>query len=312
MALNTPLFATACTTGAFTYVGQPFTYAVAPVLTVTAQALGGATTQNYAGTLFRLSNASLTGRTYTPTPSSPGLTLTGLPATTTDPAIVATGLGTGTLTFNAGSGIAFTRGGAVAPFSANIALAINVIDLDGVIATNPVNPVTFGATSGIQFSTGSSQYYGRLFLRDSLGSELLDLPIPLVTQYYLNSTQGFGTNSNDSCTTAAAIAFSNYQLNLSSGQTCVRDSGNPGSSGQGCAAAASSRYSPVASAGAFNLILAAPGAGNSGALTVAAAAPTWLQYLWNVSSGSNSSPTGMATFGMFPGSPSRVYQREVY
>ena len=312
VALNTPLFATACTTGAFTYVGQPFTYAVAPVLTVTAQALGGATTQNYAGTLFRLSNASLTGRTYTPTPSSPGLTLTGLPATTTDPAIVATGLGTGTLTFNAGSGIAFTRGGAVAPFSANIALAINVIDLDGVIATNPVNPVTFGATSGIQFSTGSSQYYGRLFLRDSLGSELLDLPIPLVTQYYLNSTQGFGTNSNDSCTTAAAIAFSNYQLNLSSGQTCVRDSGNPGVSGQGCAVAASSRYSPTAAAAAFNLILGAPGTGHSGALTITATAPAWLQYLWNAGSGMNSNPTGLATFGVFNGSPSRIYQREAY
>ena len=308
-ALNTPVFGTACAAGGFGYVGQPFGYTVAPVVTVTATAVGGATTQNYTGSLMRLTNSSLTGRAYTPTPASPALTLSGLPATGSDPAIADLGTGLSTLTFSAGSGISFTRGSASSPFSANIALSINVVDLDGASASNPV---TFGAGSGIAFSTGANQYYGRLYLRSSLGSELLDLQTPLTTQYYLNATQGFVANTSDVCTAAPTLTFSNYLLNLQSGETCVRDSGNPGSSGQGCAAAASSRYSPVASAGAFNLILAAPGAGNSGALTVAAAAPTWLQYLWNVSSGSNSSPTGMATFGMFPGSPSRVYQREVY
>jgi hypothetical protein len=78
------------------------------------------------------------------------------------------------------------------------------------------------------------------------------------------------------------------------------------------AAAPSLRYLATASAGDFHLVLAAPGAGNSGALTVTAAAPAWLQYLWNVSSGSNSSPAAMATFGIFPGPASRVYEREVY
>lgn len=187
------------------------------------------------------------------------------------------GTGQSTLTFSAGTGISFTRGSAIAPFS-----------------------------------TGASQYYGRLSLRSALGSELLDLPMLLATQYYLGTTQGFATNTNDSCTAAAPIAFSTYVLNLQAGETCVRDSGKPGVSGQGCAAAASSSYSATASAGNFNLILAAPGAGNSGALTVTATAPTWLQYLWNTASGANSNPTGMATFGIYPGSASRVYQREVY
>ena len=45
-ALNTPVFATGCAAGAFSYVGQPLGYTVAPVMTVTAQALGGATTRN--------------------------------------------------------------------------------------------------------------------------------------------------------------------------------------------------------------------------------------------------------------------------
>ena len=314
-SLNTPVFGTGCSAGAFTYLGQPFTYTVAPVITVTAQAYGGATTQNYTGSLWRLTNASLAGRNYTPTPATPSLVTTGLPSTATDPAIVDAGssggtAGNGTLTFSAGSGLSFLRGTPIVPISANVALSINVIDLDGAAASNPV---TFGSGSGISFSTGASQYYGRLALRNATGSELLDLPMSLTTQYYASAATGFTTNTADSCSAAPSIAFSGYQMNLTSGKTCVRDSGNPGVSGAGCSAAAGSAYRSTALAGDFNLILAAPGSGYNGALNVTAT-PTasWLQYLWSASSGTNSSPSGEATFGVFPGSASRIYQREVY
>jgi MSHA biogenesis protein MshQ len=310
VAQNAPVFATGCAAGNFTYIGQPFTYSIAPVLTVTAQALGGATTQNYSGSLFRLTNASLTGRAYTPTPASPALTLTGLPATTVDPAIVSLGSGQGTLTFSAGTGISFTRGSAIAPLTANVALSINVIDLDAVSATT--NPITVGAGTGILFSTSAVQYYGRLALRSALGSELLDLPVSLTTQYYLNGTQGFTPNTADACSAAPAIAFSNYLLNLSVGETCVRDSGSPGVSGAGCAAVSATPYAATAVGGGFNLVLAAPGSGNNGALTLTATPPLWLQYVWNASSGLNSAPLGNATFGGFAGPASRIYQLEVY
>jgi MSHA biogenesis protein MshQ len=307
---NTPVFATGCAAGNFTYLGQPFTYSIAPLITVTAQALGGATTQNYSGSLFRLTNASLTGRAYTPTPASPALTLTGLPAPTSDPAIVSLGAGHGTLTFSAGTGISFTRGSAIAPMTANVGLSINVIDLDAVSATT--NPITFGAGTGILFSTSAVQYYGRLVLRSALGSELLDLPVSLTAQYYVNGTQGFTANTADACSAAPAIVFSNYSLNLSVGETCVRDSGSPGVSGAGCAAASATPYAATAIAGGFNLALAAPGSGNNGALTLTATPPLWLEYLWNASSGSNAAPSGNASFGEFSGPASRIYQREVY
>jgi MSHA biogenesis protein MshQ len=286
---------------------------VAPVITVTAQSLAGTTTLNYTGSLFRLTNASLIGRTYTPTPASPTLTTTGLPATTSDPAIVSSGGGVGTLTFSTGTGLLFTRGAPIAPLSANIALSINVIDLDSVAATT--NPVTFGAGSGIPFTTtGNTQYYGRLALRDALGSELLDLPMSLTTQYYLSATQGFTPNTADVCTVAPAIAFSNPLQNVTVAEMCVRDTGSPGVSGAGCPTAASSalQYDPVAVAGGFNLILAAPGSGNNGAITVTATPYSWLLYPWSVSSGINSAPTANGTFGIFPGPPSRIYQRETY
>ena len=309
VAQNAPIFATGCGAGSFTYIGQPFIYSVAPVLTVTAQALGGATTKNYSGSLFRLTNSSLTARTYTPTPASPALTLTGLPATTADPTIVSLGSGQGTLTFSAGTGISFTRGGAIAPLTANIALSINVIDLDSVSAT--ANPVTVGASGGIAFTTSAVQYYGRMALRDALGSELLDLPMPLTTQYYVSATQGFTPNVADACTVAPTIAFSNYVVNLNAGETCVRDTGSPGISGAGCAAVSATPYAATAVAGTFNLVLAAPGSGNDGAVTVTATPALWLQYIWTTS-GLNTAPAGIATFGEFPGPASRIYQRESY
>ena len=314
VALNTPVFGTTCSAGGFSYLGQPFTYTVAPVATATAQAAGGGTTLNYTGAFMKITNSSLAGRTYTPTPASPTLNLSGLPASSVDPLIADLGNGQVSLTFGAGTGLYFNRGAAIPPFNANVALGINVIDGDGAVALTATgaaaNPITFGAGTGIAFSTSSIQYYGRLALRDSVGSELLDLPMPLSTQYYLNTTVGFTTNTADSCSLAPALAFSNYQLNLQPGATCVRDSGSPGVSGQGCAAPAplASRYDSVAAGGNFNLNLAAPGSGDNGSLSVTATAPSWLQYSW----GASFNPSGMATFGEFPAPASRVHQREVY
>lgn len=311
VALNVPVIGTGCGAGGFSYLGQPLTFTVPPVITTTARSASGSTTQNYTGPLMRLTNASLTGRSYTPTPAAPALDISGLPATAGDPVIADQGGGVATLTFGSGSGLKFSRGAAIAPFTASIALSINVIDQDGVAAPNPVS---FGSSGGMAFSAGSNQRYGRLALRNAVGSELLDLPVPLTTQYYLNGSAGFVTNTDDVCTNAPALVFSNYQAGLSAGETCARDAGSPGVSGAGCSvpAPAGSRYRSTALAGDFNLNLAAPGSGNSGSMSVTATAPPWLQYLWNAAGGLNSSPTAQAAFGVFPGPASRIYQREVY
>src|SRR6202140_2426437 len=200
-------------------------------MTVTAVAAAGSTARNYTGAFLKLINSTLTGRTYAPTPANPTLDSSGLPPTAADPAITDLGSGQATLTFSAGTGLLFTRGAAVAPFTANIALSINVIDSDGVAAPNPV---AFGSATGISFSPSATQYYGRLALRDAVGSELLDLPMALTTQYYLSTSQGFTTNTADTCTVAPSIVLSNYRLNVA-GKTCVRDNGTPGVSGAGCA-----------------------------------------------------------------------------
>ena len=85
VANNAPQFAAGCVSGAFTYIGQPFTYATQPVFTVTARNAQGGTTRNYTGAWWKIT----TGAAGTLTPVTQAarytafagtLDTTGLPA----------------------------------------------------------------------------------------------------------------------------------------------------------------------------------------------------------------------------------------
>jgi len=328
ISLNTPVFTTGCGAGAFTYVGQTFSYTLQPVITVTAKnsaALGNQITQNYQGaSWWKITNLSLTGKSYTAAP--PSLDTSGI--TGTDPVILATGSGVGTLTFSSGTGLFFTRTTPVAPFNAEISLAINVIDADGVSAVS--NPVAFGAASagnGIAFSSGKEMRFGRLRLSNASGSTLLDLPLPLSTQYYDGNF--FVTNTADSCTTLLGsdlrFGFLAATPNLVACETAINPGGTIFFVGGKASATASPTLTPAK--------LAKPGSGNDGAVdiwinlngiagnrctAVGAAGPAatnankpWLQGNW--SGGTYTvDPTGRATFGIFKNADQFLYFREVY
>ncbi len=293
VALNTPVLGTAC--GAFTYIGQVFNYTTAPVITVTAKGFANNTTTLYAtaGAWWRITNASLTGKAYSAAPGT--LDPSGLPGT--DPVIVATGAGVGTLTFSSGTGVFFTRTTPAAPFNAELSLAINVIDADGVQYSD--NPARFGTAapgSGIGFSNGKEMRYGRLRLENANGSQLIALPIPLQTQHW-NST-AFVTNTLDNCTTLsdANIVLGNYQRSLGSGDTIA--------------------IAPVGgafAAGKRTLRLSAPGPTKHGSVDVTVnltgANMTYLQGAWSGQSYTNN-PTARATFGLYRSADPVVYQRE--
>ncbi len=316
-ALNSPLLATACNAGGFTYQGQSFGYATAPVITATAVSVSGSTTTNYTGAFFKLTNATLSGRSYTS--AAGALDTSGLPGTSIDPAIASPGGGTATLTFGGGSGLAFTKT-LLAPFSAGIQLAINVLDGDGVAAVGagPLgNPVTFGSPSGMPFTAGQEIRYGRIRVGTAVGSELVNLPVPMRAEYYASGAAGFVTNVGDTCTSGVSIGLSSFTENLSLSDTCVRDAGAPGASGAGCAAAAPLaerfRSPPTAAAGGdFNLGLKAPGIGHQGSAVITATVPTWLRYDWNTTTPGDENPTGQATFGIYGGQSRQIYTREIY
>jgi hypothetical protein len=326
VALNTPVFGPAC--GPFTYIGQAFNYSSAPVITVTAQdfANNATTLYNTIGSWWRITNASLTGKSYTAAVGA--LDVSGLPGT--DPVIVSSGLGTGTLTFGSGSGLFFTRSTPTAPaspYDADISLAINVIDADGVaLATNPARFGTATTGNGIAFSDGNAlttndrqMRFGRLVIRNANGSHLVPLRVQVEAQYWSGApTSAFITNTQDSCTTIAAAdeAMGNYTSNLSGSPVCETAIGGGG----------------TLSAGRRTLQLAAPGSGNNGSvdLTVnlgtsaggnscttqggAPAAATTasqphLQGNWT-GGAYDVNPTARASFGIFRGAEEVVFVRE--
>ncbi|MFQ5515077.1 MAG: DUF6701 domain-containing protein [Myxococcota bacterium] len=296
VATNTPSFAAGCASGAFTYVGQPFVYATVPVLTVTARNLQGTTTQNYTGSWWKLTNTSLTGRSYTAAAGS--LDTSGLPTTSADPTIVDGGNGSGTLTFAAGSGLLFTRAGPVAPFEAELSLAINVIDSDGIAYVS--NPARFGVASagnGIAFTGGKTQRWGRMRLENANGSELLSLSVPLRAEYY--DGLGFVTHSSDSC---SSLPLAELSLTQSPAGLSIATLAND----------------PLLM-GDAGLSFSAPGAGNTGTIDITAdltsstgAALEWLFYDWDGDGGHDDNPTGRATFGIFKGDDAVIFLREVY
>lgn len=307
---NGPAFATSCAAGSFTYIGESFTYATPPVLTVTAHEAGGGTTRNYAGAFFRIDNSTLQNRTYAAAAGS--LDATGLPAPASDPVIAPLGNGVATLTFSAGSGLAFTKGAPEPAFAADITLGIDVLDADGVAVA--ANPVVFGTGGGIMFNAGNDMRYGRTRLHSALGSELVNLSVVMRNEYFLSAAAGFVVSSDDSCANAVTLSFSNFTDNLTAGETCVIENGAPGDSGVACTTAGpfGLRYREPPLGGDFNLYLAAPGDGNNGSLVITADVPAWLQFNWDASTLSLENPAGIATFGIYRGEDRRIYTREIY
>jgi MSHA biogenesis protein MshQ len=325
-ATNTPSFTTACAAGSFSYVGQAFNFGTAPVMTVTARNLAGGITTNYRGGFFKLTNSTLTGRAYTAAAGT--LDTAGLPLSTVDPVIVDNSNGTASLTFSSGTGIAFNRSTPVAPFNADISLAINLIDGDGVVHESPVstpaNPARFGqatAGNGIAFTSGKDMRFGRLRIVNTAGSALAPLVVPLRTEYYTGT--GFALNTADSCTTLARanISLSNYAKGLAACETMANKP---------------PLADPIAfSGGLGTLRMSPPGAGNEGSVTLipqlgasasgdycaaspgsvspaTAATRSYLQGAWT-GGAYDQNPSARAAFGTFGAQPNNfIFYRETY
>ena len=272
--------------GAFTYSGQPFGR-----VTVTAMAAGNTVTKNYAdGSGFAKSVDISDGNG-----STLGIFGNGN--------FAAAGFASGTQ-FRTDVTYTFT-----AKETPALTLALRAIDTDNVSsAGHTEDPAEIRS--------------GRVRIQNAYGSELAALPVPMRAEYYVDTTItapatipsviGWITNGADTCSSAVLNALSNFQGNLSSGETCVQDTGNPGVSGQGCAVAGlpADRYASPPAAGSYNLNLKTPGAGNDGSVDISANLSTkpWLRFDWDGTG--DADPTGRATFGLYRGSPRHIYLRQ--
>lgn len=264
-----------CSTGGFTYSAQPFSVEVTAV-----NALGN-TTLNYDGSLNTTPNFA---KTVT-------LSNTGSTANFSNHVLNLTDFASGVGVKN---NVTYTNTSAQTP-PLNITLR----------ATDTDNVTSLGYTEGI-----TEIRSGRVMLQNAYGSELLDLPMTMAAQYWNNNAWLF--NGNDSCTTGVNLTFTDPNLadGLVPAESCVWDTGNPGSSGLGCGAAGTlaNRFRKPPNNGHFNLNLRAPGAGNSGSLDVTAIVPDWLKFNWTGTGVSN--PSARATFGIYK--TPIIYIRENY
>ncbi|MBI3545385.1 MAG: hypothetical protein HY081_02135 [Gammaproteobacteria bacterium] len=284
-----------CTGGAtFTYSGQPFA-----LITVTARNQAGLTTANYHGAYNLAKNTTISdaGTTANFTPNNNTVSNNVLAATNFINGVASQS--TVTYTF---------------PAKETVPTTINLRATDTDLVTSSNSPAEIRS--------------GRIHIYNSYGSELMDLPMSMQVEYYVDTTitapatspsiTGWIANTNDTCSSVGLSALANFQGNLNAGETCVQDTGSPGVSGRGCAvggplAPVNERYLALPSATAsYNLYLKAPGVGNEGGVDVSAdlSAKTWLRFDWNGTGLVD--PTARATFGLYRGNPRSIYLRERY
>jgi hypothetical protein len=318
-------FGAACAAArSFTYIGQPFWFVTAPSATLQAVSADDTTiTTNYRGPLFKLTNAGVV-ESYTG--NGPGITFGSSvnPPVLTQPA--PPGNGTAAYSANAAAAnvyLAFTRStsspipGANAPFAANVALSVAAAEAGncevGATIGTPTPLLFNGGGTGIAFdgvaftpvtpniANGKAFVYGTMTLGNALGSELLDLPMPLETKFWTGTA--VVRNTADNCTTIslANVTFPAYVPALTAANM------PPGNvSGTG-----------VFTGGVGDLKVKKPSTAAQGAADVsiglAAEAKTWLQLLRTNPPGTyTQDPQGRAAFGLYGGSRSVIFRRERY
>ncbi len=288
--------------GTFSYQGQPMDFAAAgePTLAVTGYNRAGGVTRNYdLGPFWRL-----------PEPSAPDyLSQTGRVGIdvrlevdgTASSAVSGDDDGDGVRVYHwSGQQLRYTPAVTATaedlPFPAEVEMnfsALSLTDQDGVCIAGPAG--CQGYSKRFDQAPGSEVRLGRLRIENAHGSELQSLPLPLLVETWRDLAGGrFAPETEDSCTTPVELGAANfvsYRGALDAGEaTATLDSFSSGSG---------------------KLTLSAPGVGNQGTAQLDfPALADWLKYGWD--GAVRRSAAGVATFGIYSGTPPLIFRREVY
>jgi len=215
--------ATPACSATFTYYGQD---GFNTSFTLNAQNSGNTVTQNYTGSFAKLALNSWSNFNFSASGLPAGVSLAASSIAPTGSWL------NGSAAINARHQ---TNRPATPVNTANSIISAAPTDSDGVTMTSSA------------VASATPLRYGRLFVPNAYGSELLPLAIPTETQYWNGLT--YIRNQQDSCTVipASSIAMGNYRNNLAACETQLSVSSN-------------------ISAGSGSLRLSSPGAGNNGSV----------------------------------------------
>ncbi|MCR8916422.1 LamG domain-containing protein [Marinobacter panjinensis] len=287
-------FCTASTTD-FAYMGQSLNWqnGFEPIITVDALNAAGTVTQNYTSGDFlkldALDLARVAGSNDNTAVDGPG---NPFPVTATLAGMTLSNLGAGQVQyiFSAADTLVFdkTTDSRVAPFTPDYSIELSGLeDSDGVTAS-PQTPMELSPSFGFQIR------YGRLNIDNAYGPETADLTVPFRADYYTGSE--FVLNEADSCWVYdSGTMVSLDESGLSGGSTSV--------------IAASDTLLVGEPPAGSELILSAPGEGNTGDVGVTFSVPDWLQGDYN-DDGALENPSALATFGVYRGHDRVIYWRE--
>jgi hypothetical protein len=198
----------ACSASTFTYMGEQ----LRPTFTLTAQNANNETTLNYDGAFARLNLATQLGLGVLNDPPAAAVR-TPFPACSATPAHPCHTPGAVSGSFSAGEAAAvvapltlYRPAGAVGPYAA-LKVGVAPVDPDGVkLGAYDIDTVNIsaGVANHGLVDTGIVRY-GRLYIANAYGSELLRLTLGASAQYW-NGT-GFVLNTLDGCTPMLAGDF---------------------------------------------------------------------------------------------------------
>jgi hypothetical protein len=187
------------------------------------------------------------------------------------------------------------------PFDA-LQIGVMVNDADGpVLVARDMDPATAGvcvACTGRTIGAMTKVRFGQLRLSNAHGSELLNLPIPIKTEYW--SGTYFVRNMQDSCTSIAAanVAFGNYRGGVNAGN--MASPGNVNIGGPF-----------VAGKGSLVLTKPTPRPTTKGSVDITIDLASENKTYLRSGPTYSSDPTVRATFGIYKRGPV-IYLREMY
>lgn len=283
----------ACPGCTFTYLGEQMN----AVFTLTAQAAGGSTTQNYAGVLAKL-NPAAAGNPLVFGAVNSTATPTYLTARLNTASAASGSFALGVVNVSAPLGI-FRCTAITCPANTNpnledgpyaaLDIGIAPVDSDGVIMS--AYDLDTDAVAGNDHSkiARTEVRYGRIKLSNAHGSELLPLPVAATIQYwdgttYVTSATDSATQFNTNLVPGGNVQAANFNGPLALADVVVVTPGLV-----------------TFTNGLKTFKLAAPNKTGSVDLTIVTA-PGYLLP----------STTGRATFGVYKGANEFIYQRENY